>query len=169
MRDTIVALLHKRGVRLTAIAEIVRELQLPYNPALSLEQCLESVERVISKREVQHAILTGVVLDMLAEKDALPEPLLGIIKEDHPLYGIDEIMALSITNVYGSIGLTNFGYLDKKKSGILERLNDKSNGAVNTFLDDIVAGIAAAAAARLAHRAEAEAENGDGLADAQEA
>jgi phosphatidylglycerophosphatase A len=57
---------------------------------------------------------------------------------------------LGITNVYGTIGLTNFGYLDKTKLGILAVVNDNPQ-AVHTFLDDLVAGLAAAASARLAH------------------
>jgi len=55
--------------------------------------------------------------------------------------------------VYGSIGFTNYGYIDKQKPGILERLNDKSTGECHTFLDDLVGAIAAAASSRLAHRA----------------
>ena len=61
-------------------------------------------------------------------------------------------MALSIVNVYGSIGFTNYGYIDKVKPGILADLNSHESGAVHTFLDDLVGAIAAAAAAsRLAH------------------
>ena len=75
-----------------------------------------------------------------------------MLRNDDNLYGIDEILSLSIVNVYGSIGLTNFGYLDKLKPGIIGSINDKKN-SVNTFLDDIVAAIAAAASARIAHRA----------------
>ena len=56
----------------------------------------------------------------------LSEPLQDIVKRDEGLYGIDEVIALSIVNVYGSIGFTNFGYIDKLKPGILEYLNDKS-------------------------------------------
>ncbi len=56
-------------------------------------------------------------------------------------------------NVYGSIGFTNYGYIDKVKPGILEKLNDKTDGDCHTFLDDIVGAIAAAASSRLAHRA----------------
>ncbi len=52
--------------------------------------------------------------------------------------------------MYGSIGFTNYGFIDKQKPGILEKLNDKSYGC-NTFLDDIVGAIAAAASSRLAH------------------
>ncbi|MDI3280351.1 MAG: phosphatidylglycerophosphatase A, partial [Bacillota bacterium] len=130
----------------------VLELQRSYYPGLTLEACRESVGRVLEKREVQHAILTGIALDMLAEEGVLPEPLLDIVRRDDPLYGVDEILALSIVNVYGSVGLTNFGYLDKAKLGIVKRLNRHRLGRVNTFLDDLISAVAAAAAARLAHQ-----------------
>jgi phosphatidylglycerophosphatase A len=119
-----------------------------------MSDCLHNVERVLSKREVQNAILTGIQLDILAEKKLLEEPLLSIIEIDEGLYGVDEILAFSIVNVYGSIGFTNYGFIDKQKPGILKYLNDKSTGKVNTFLDDIVGAIAAAASSRLAHRTE---------------
>ncbi|GAA3319957.1 hypothetical protein GCM10020331_029000 [Ectobacillus funiculus] len=92
---------------------------------------------------------------MLAEKGLLEEPLQTIIKNDEGLYGIDEVVALSIVNVYGSIGFTNFGYVDKVKTRYFKKmLNDKSSGYVHTFfLDDIIGAIAAAASSRLAHRA----------------
>ena len=106
------------------------------------------------KREVQHAALTGLELDILAEKKLISEPLLSMLLNDYGLYGIDEIMALSIVNVYGSIGFTNFGYVDKVKSGIIKKLDEegKKENHCNTFLDDIVGAIAAAAASSLAHR-----------------
>ena len=88
---------------------------------------------------------------MLAEQGQLMEPLQTIIYNDEGLYGVDEIVALSIVNVYGSIGLTNFGYIDKTKPGILEKLNSKTDGQIHTFLDDIVGAIAAAASSRIAH------------------
>ncbi|HOB34882.1 MAG: phosphatidylglycerophosphatase A [Firmicutes bacterium] len=144
-------MLRERGVTLESIARLVQDLQRPYNPQLSLEECLVHVEKVIKKREVQNAVLTGLTLDIYAEKGLLPEPLQSILIRDDPLYGVDEVLALSITNIYGSIGFTTFGYLDKVKTGILENINVKREGTVNTFLDDLVAAIAAAAAARLAH------------------
>ncbi|MNG40377.1 Phosphatidylglycerophosphatase A [compost metagenome] len=61
-------------------------------------------------------------------------------------------------NVYGSIGFTNFGYVDKLKPGILKKLNDKEDAQCHTFLDDIVGAIAAAASSRIAHRKQAERE-----------
>ncbi|MNC79140.1 hypothetical protein D3C75_1315420 [compost metagenome] len=42
--------------------------------------------------------------------------------------------------------------MDKLKPGVLERLNDKSLGPCNTFLDDIVGAVAASASSRIAHR-----------------
>ncbi len=152
MQQWIVRMLKDRGVDLDCIAGLVLELQLPYNPQLTQEECCRNVEKVLEKREVQNAILTGLVLDIYAERGLLPEPLQSILTRDDPLYGVDEVLALSITNIYGSIGFTNFGYLDKVKSGILENINTKKEGVVNTFLDDLVAAIAAAAAARLAHQ-----------------
>src|SRR5579875_1155108 len=145
--------LKKRGVQIEDIAELVMFLQKKYHPDLNLKECIENVERVISKREVQNAILTGIQMDMLAEKGLLDEPLQSIIAVDESLYGVDEILAFSIVNVYGSIGFTNYGYIDKLKPGILAHLNDKSTGECHTFLDDIVGAIAAAASSRLAHRA----------------
>lgn len=143
--------LESRGVTLDDIAKLVFFLQEPYVKHLNLDMCRENVESVLAKREVQNAIVTGIALDRLAEDDRLEEPLLSILKKDEGLYGIDEVVALSIVNIYGSIGFTNFGYVDKIKPGILKKLNDLSTGECHTFLDDIVGAIAAAASSRLAH------------------
>jgi len=151
MSNEIIKLMASRGVTVDDIAQIVFALQKPYHPGLEYDPCVTSVLRVLAKREVQHALYTGIALDQLAEQNLLPEPLLSILQTDEPLYGIDEILALSITNVYGTIGLTSFGYLDKEKIGIIASLNDKRTG-IHVFLDDLVAGVAAAASARIAHR-----------------
>ncbi|TCP53763.1 phosphatidylglycerophosphatase A [Tumebacillus sp. BK434] len=151
MAREIIELLERRGVTVDDIVDIVYTLQKPYHPDLERDPCVTSVMRVLAKREVQYALHTGVALDELAERKALPEPLQRILETDEPLYGVDEILALSITNVYGSIGLTSFGFLDKEKIGIIAKLNNKQNG-VHVFLDDLVAGVAAAASARIAHR-----------------
>jgi len=143
--------LKERGVTITDIAQIVLKLQKKYIPELTLNECKEHVEKVLRKREIIHAVLTGIAIDQLAEKKLLPQPLQHLVETDEPLYGIDEIVPLSIVNIYGSIGFTNFGYLDKEKYGIIKKLDSKLNGRVNTFLDDIVAAIAAAAASRIAH------------------
>ena len=151
LHEYALSLLHERGVELEEIAKLVHFLQEPYFPNLTLEHCYNNVEFVLKKREVQNAIITGIELDKLAEKNQLSQPLNDILTKDEGLYGVDEILALSIVNVYGSIGFTNYGYIDKVKPGILELLNDKSSGYCHTFLDDIVGAIAAAAASRVAH------------------
>jgi phosphatidylglycerophosphatase A len=144
-------LLEQRGVSMDHLVELVFFLQKEYFPDLTKEMCIENIEKVLAKREVQNAIITGIQLDMLAEQKQLIEPLQTMIYNDEGLYGIDEVVALSIVNVYGSIGFTNYGYIDKVKPGILKKLNSKTDGQNHTFLDDIVGAIAAAASSRLAH------------------
>lgn len=141
-----------RGVSIESIAEIVYEMQVPYNEDLSMEACVQSVERVLLKREIQHAILVGVELDRLAEERKLSEPLQTIVESDEGLFGVDETIAFGATLGYGSIAVTTFGHLDKNKIGIIKELDTKKGKYVNTFLDDMVAAIAATAASRLAHR-----------------
>lgn len=148
-----IALIEKRGVKLEDIAKITFYLQKDYNPELTIEDCLENVKAVLNKRETIHAVLTGIALDEIAEKKGLPEPLQSIIANDTGLYGIDEIIPLSIVNIYGTIGLTNYGYLDKHKIGVIKDMDIKDGEKVNTFLDDLIAAIAAAAASRIAHSA----------------
>jgi len=147
----VIGLLNQRGVTVESIAEIVYKLQKPYNASLQLEECAESVVAVLKKREVQYVLYTGIALDELAEKKLLPQPLQAIMEVDESLYGVDETLALGITNVYGMIGLTSFGYLDKEKTGIIRQLNQKGKH-IHVFLDDLVAGLAAAASARIAHK-----------------
>ncbi|HBF68559.1 MAG TPA: phosphatidylglycerophosphatase A [Firmicutes bacterium] len=154
-RNKCIELLESRGVTINDIAECARFLQADYHVDLKKEELLESVMSVLSKREVQHAIMTGIALDVLAEKKMLDDKdLENILRRDEGLYGVDEVLAYGICNLYGSIALTNFGFIDKKKYGIIAKLNEegKDSGTVNTFIDDIVGAIAASAASRFAHR-----------------
>mgnify|MGYP000978798973 FL=1 len=151
LKEMTIEMINRRGVQLGDIADIVYDLQKDYYENLTKEMCLENIHAVLRKREIIHAIITGIAIDELTEKKLLPEPLQSIVEADEGLYGIDEILPLSIVNVYGSIGLTNFGYLDKEKIGIIKELDTNKGEAVHTFLDDIIAAIAAAAASRIAH------------------
>lgn len=144
-------LLEKRGVSLRDIAEIAFTLQEKYIPHLTMNMCIESVQSVLRKREVQHAVITGIEIDMAAENGHLSPELTEVLMRDEGLYGIDEILVLSIVNIYGSIGLTNFGYVDKLKLGKIKELDSAKGSHCNTFIDDIVGAIAAAAASRIAH------------------
>lgn len=146
------AALQRRGVTIEAIAEIVYELQIPYNKGLEMAHCIESVEGVLRKRELQHAILVGIELDELAEQGKLSAPLQQIVESDEGLFGVDETIALGAVFTYGSIAVTTFGHLDKNKTGIINELDTKVGKGVHTFLDDLVASVAACAASRIAHR-----------------
>ena len=152
IKGIVIEKLRSRGVTVDDMAILVVRLQKQYIN-ISMEKARRNVEQVLCKREVQYAVLTGIQIDELAEKGLIDEPLLSIMERDEPLYGVDEILALGITNVYGTIGLTNFGYLDKVKLGIigeLDRLGKETN-SVHVFLDDLICGIVAAACAKSAH------------------
>jgi len=151
MKDLCINLLSEKGASLEKMVDILYDIQIDYVPGLTHEICEENILAVLNKREVQHAVLTGIEIDRLVEEKQFREPLQSIIENDSSLYGIDEILALSIVNVYGSIGFTNFGFLDKTKPGIIKQLDGKKEGICATFIDDLVCAIIAAAAGRLAH------------------
>lgn len=153
MYEKCVDLLRERGVTLEDIADLVLYLQGKYHPEVTRDMTLDIIKGVIGKREVQHAIITGISIDKAAERTDVeifdPELKLLLMK-DWSLYGIDEVLAYGICNLYGSIALTNFGYIDREKPLILKNIN-KHGSQCNVFLDDIVGAIAAAAASKIAH------------------
>lgn len=152
MYNECVDLLEERGVLLSDIVQCVVYLQKDFIDEINEDEILEIVEGVLGKREVQLALLTGINIDIQVENNQFgSERIQEIIRVDEGLYGIDEVLAYGICNLYGSIALTNYGYIDRVKPGIIGELNDITNGKCNTFLDDIVGAIAAAAASKLAH------------------
>ncbi|MCI3920689.1 phosphatidylglycerophosphatase A [Paenibacillus sp. TRM 82003] len=152
IHEAVLGKLQSRGVSAEDIAEIVMEMQRPYHPSLTMEACVDSVLKVLEKREMQHALLVGIELDELAEKGMLSAPLQQLVESDEGLFGCDETLALGSVLGYGSIAVTTFGHLDKHKIGIIQRLDTKNGSGVHTFLDDLVASVAASAAGRIAHR-----------------
>lgn len=148
-----ITLLEEEGVTFDHLIELVFYLQEKYKPDLSREQCVDALTRVLQKREVQNCIMTGIALDRLTHKKELHDDFLQkVIVNDDGLYGVDEVLAYGICNLYGSIALTNFGYIDKTKPGIIAKLNNANhNEECHTFLDDIVGALVASAAASVAH------------------
>ena len=153
LKQECLTLLNQRGVTFEDLAECVVFLQKPYHPEITSKAVMPSLHAILGKREVQHAILTGISLDLAAEADQLPKTLNALLRQDEALYGVDEVLAYGICNLYGSIALTNYGYLDRVKPGVIGRLNN-AKGRCHTFLDDIVGAIAASAASRMAHTSE---------------
>lgn len=147
-----IELLNKRGVLLDDIKELVYDLQRPYIDNIDELDIDSYIVKTLEKREVQNAIITGINLDIAAENNQLlSDSLTKIMMNDNGLYGVDEVLAYGICNLYGSIALTNFGYLDKTKPKIIGKLNAHQEGKCNVFLDDIVAAIIASVASKLAH------------------
>lgn len=144
--------LKERGVTVEDIAAVTYKQQSRYTKDIEMSDCVESVEKILSFRDVFHYVQLAIAIDVLAEKKMLPYPLQDIVFHDLGLFGVDEVMGLDVAGTYGTIGQTNFGDIDVNKPGIVKKLNDdgKEEGICHTFLDDIVGAIAAAASTRVA-------------------
>jgi phosphatidylglycerophosphatase A len=151
--ESIIAYFDSKNIKLDDIASITYNMQLQFLPDLKKEEAMSAVIDVLHKREVMNNAMVGIALDRLATQKELPEPLQSIVENDAGVFGVDELLAEGgISGIYGKIATTNFGYLDRQKHGILKRLDTVQGKGVNTFLDDIIAAIAAAAGAKLAHK-----------------
>lgn len=145
-------LLKKRGISMVSMVDLVFQLQKPYNTSLTLSDCQRHIEGVLRKQQTYHAIHLCVTIDEGVEKVEFGEQFQAIVANDEGLYGVDETVNTSISKMYGMIAITNFGYLDKSKPGIIGELDsDHEGGKCNTFIDDTVCAIVSAACARLAH------------------
>jgi len=145
--------LEERGVKVSEIAEIAFRQQSKWKPDICYQECLESVEKILSLRDVFHLLQLGAEIDRLTEEKAFKGPIQEILATDLGLFGIDELFGLELAGLYGTIGKTNFGDIDVNKPGIVAILNDKGKHdgkSCHTFLDDIVGAIAAAASTRVA-------------------
>lgn len=145
--------LKERGVKLEDIADIAYHQQAKYSSNVKYSDCMESVEKILSLRDVFHLLQLGVEIDRLTEEGKFRGPIQDIMRHDLGVFGIDEILGIDIARLYGSIGQTNFGDIDVNKPGVVHRLNEEGKdltGRCHTFLDDIVGSIAAAASTRVA-------------------
>ncbi len=149
--DFVVKRLAERGVDLHRLSEIAYDLQHKFEPAISKDECYQELINVLHKRELLNNAMVALELDRLAEEGQIKEPLLSIIKNDAGVFGVDEALALQTANIYGTIGVTNFGYLDRLKYGIIKQY-DSDNEYVNTFIDDLLGAIVAALCGKLAHK-----------------
>lgn len=143
----------ERGVTIHDIAIIAYQQQYRYNKEIKMEDCIESVEKILSLRDIFHLVQLGAEIDRLTEEKAFRGPIQTIMENDLGVFGVDEIFGLDIARLYGAIGQTNFGDIDVNKPGIVAKLNEDGKSgkkACHTFLDDIVGAIAAAASTRVA-------------------
>lgn len=148
--DWVLNELHKRNINNETIGEIAYEMQHQYLPELTVEDFGKELDEVLKKREVLNILATGFALDNLADEGLLPSPLQEIIENDLGVYGVDESLSLCLSQLYGSIAVTNYGFTDKDKPGIAKDL-DNSHGHVNTFADDLALALASAVIGRCGH------------------
>ena len=152
MKNLNILKLKERGVTIDEIAKIAYDQEAKYNKNVQMRECIESVEKILSLRDVFHLLQLGAEIDRLAEEGMFKGPIQDIIQNDLGVFGIDEIFGLDIARLYGAIGQTNFGDIDVNKPGVVKRLNDEGkpgNPKCHTFMDDIVGAIAAAATTRV--------------------
>lgn len=145
--------LAERGVSVEDIAKIAYKQQSRYIANIDFNICLESVNKLLSLRDIFHIIQLGIEIDRLTEEGKFEGPIQDIMKADLGMFGIDEILGLAIASNYGAIGQTNFGDIDVNKPGIVHDLNEEGKSDrphCHTFLDDIVGALAAAASTRVA-------------------
>lgn len=74
-----------------------------------------------------------------------------IIDNDLNVYAVDEILAMQIANIYSPTGITNYGYLDVKKRGLVKSLDGDAKH-VNVFVDDLISASIAAVGGLALHK-----------------
>jgi phosphatidylglycerophosphatase A len=156
--------LKERTVTIEEIAEVAYRQQSKWTDEISMADCVESVEKILSLRDVFHLVQLGAEIDRLTDEKAFKGPILDILLQDLGMFGIDELFGLELAGLYGTIGKTNFGDIDVNKPMVVNRLNGDGKhdgGLCHTFLDDIVGALAAAASTRVAQMTNEEEANKD--------
>lgn len=147
--DYVVTGLKDHNVTFQKMINIIYDLSVEFVPSLTKAECLAALNKVLSRRDVLSNAMVMLNLDKLANQNQLDEPLNSIIGNDAGIFTVDEELAINIAHIYGDIGVTNFGYLDRKKKGIIKELD--TNNKVSTFIDDLVSAIIAASCSYISH------------------
>lgn len=143
--------LHSKGVTVETIAKLAMSLQEKFLPEVELRPYCVATLELTQKWDVLNCCLTGIALDKGASAKKLDEPLQSILERDLGVYAVDEVLSYyGFATLYGGIGITSAGWLDKEKSGIIAKL-DKDKTTINVFLDDLVVGLVACVSAKIAH------------------
>lgn len=153
LRQYVLDYFEEKHIKLRDIAQEAYKLQSQYYPTLDVNECWTALRNhVLMKREVLLLAVTGLELDRIATSQQLSAPLQEIVASDDGLYGVDEHIAIGMTEPYGSIATTTYGYLDKVKHGVAKQLDSDADAShVNTFIDDIISALIADTSAYVAH------------------
>lgn len=150
--DYVLENLTNLGVSIEDLGKVTYQLQKEYLPGLTEQDCNDAVLHVLSKRDVLQHVAMAINLDKLASNQEFDEPLQRIIEKDMGQFSVDETLAIGLTEDYGNIATTSFGYLDKEKIGRAKELDEQQDyGNCATFIDDVLSAVSACAAARIAH------------------
>lgn len=143
--------LNTKGVTEKSIGELAMGLQKKFLPEVPLEKYISATLEISRKWDILNCCMVGIALDKSASNKQLDEPLQTIMDEDLGVFAVDEVLAYyGFATLYGGIGITSAGWLDKEKSGIIAKL-DQDNTSVNVFLDDLIVGLVACVSAKIAH------------------
>lgn len=142
--------LDKRDINVQTVGNAAYQMQHQYYPNVTVEQFGRELNEVLKKREVLNILATGLALDNLAQSKQLPEPLQEIVENDLGEYGVDELLAIGLSQLYGTISTTNYGHADKEKIGLALKL-DNSFGKINTYADDLFLALSSAVVGRFGH------------------
>ena len=150
--DYVIQNLANLGVGIEDLGDVTYQLQAEYLPDLTKKVCNQAVVHVLKKRDVLQHVAMAINLDKLASNQAFDKPLQQIIEQDLGQFSVDETLAIGLTEDYGNIATTSFGYLDKEKIGKAKELDEQQQvGHCETFVDDVLSAISSCAAARIAH------------------
>lgn len=141
----------KRGIKLEDIAVIAKKVQSKWFPDITYDECTQALIKILHEREVMNIVMVALTLDNLATENKLPQPLQTIVAKDLWTMGVDELLAIGLSQLRGSIAVTNYGHVDVIKHGIIKEI-DEDTSRVNTFLDDILGALAASVMAHVAHK-----------------
>lgn len=145
--------LKERTVTVEEIAEVAFRQQSKWSKTISMSECVDSVEKILSLRDTFHILQLGAEIDRLTDEGLFKGPIQDVLSTDLGMFGIDELFGLELAGLYGTIGKTNFGDIDVNKPLVVDRLNGDGKhegGMCHTFMDDIVGALAAAASTRVA-------------------
>lgn len=143
--------LEKLGVTFESVAEIAYEMQKKHEPDITIKELMDEAENVMHKRDFLNAAMVALTLDKAANEKTLPSPLQEIVENDTGVFGVDETLAISVSQLFGTIGVSNYGFIDIAKIGVIKEL-DEDKSRVTTFVDDIVGAWASAVSAKIAHK-----------------
>ena len=143
--------LNSKGVTEEDIGKLAMGLQKKFLPEVPLEKYISATLEISKKWDILNCCMVGIALDKAASNKQLDEPLQTIMDEDLGVFAVDEVLAYyGFATLYGGIGITSAGWLDKEKTGIIAKL-DQENNYVNVFLDDLIVGLVACVSAKIAH------------------